>query len=394
MKSAAGNGPIGPVLIVAGETSGDQRGARLLEALRRESPGLEAFGLVGEALTAAGCEAIAESREIAVVGLVEVLKVLPRARAIFRRLVEEVERRGARTAILIDSPEFNLRLARELRRRGLKVIYYVSPQVWAWRRGRIHQISRDVDLMLVLFPFEVDYYREHGLDVVHVGHPLVDEIPRLPSAWDERPLESATAVATVALLPGSRRSEVKAPLPGMLAAVKTLASLRPVRARLIVAPAVDDTLFTGILAQSGLAEAGVELEWVRGQDRLAALADSHLAFCASGTATLETGLLGTPMIVLYRLKALTYLVARWLVDLPHFCIVNLVLGERVVPELLQAEAAPAKVAELAAGLLSDRAAITAQRQGLERLRQALGPAGASPRAAAAVLERWRRWGLL
>jgi lipid-A-disaccharide synthase len=386
------------VLVVAGEASGDQRGARLYEELRREVPGLAAYGLAGEALAAAGCEVLAESREIAVVGLVEVIKILPRARAIFRLILSEVERRGTRTAILIDSPDFNLRLARQLKKRGLKVIYYVSPQVWAWRKGRVKQICRDVDLMLVLFPFEVDFYRRHGLDAVHVGHPLVDEVPALPSAWDRRPLQGTGERATIGLLPGSRRSEVKSLLPGMLAALAELAKAgpppaRPVEARLMVAPSLDESLLRQLVDAAGL-PAGVELSYVRGEDRFAAIADSHLALCASGTATLEVGLLGTPMIVLYKLKTVSYWLARWLVDLPHFCIVNLVLGERVVPELLQGETAPEKVARLAGELLADSAAIAALRVNLARLRPALGEAGASRRAAAAVAERWRAWRLL
>lgn len=383
-----------PVLIVAGEASGDQRGARLFAELRERVPGLEAYGLVGEELQAAGAEAIAESREIAVVGLVEVLKVVPRARAIFRRLLEEVERRGTGTAILIDSPEFNLRLARELRRRGVRVVYYVSPQIWAWRKGRVKQIARDVDLMLVLFPFEAGFYVEHGLDAVHVGHPLVDEMPALPGAWDTRPLTGPAEPATIALLPGSRRSEVRSLLPGMLEALALLAGSRPLRGRLMVAPSFDEAILHELVAASGLAAAGVPLEYVRGAERHRAVADSHLALCASGTATLETGLLLTPMLVLYRLKTLTYWMARFLVDLPHVCIVNLVLGERVVPELIQGEAAPEKVAEAARGLLADPAAIATMRAGLARLRPALGAAGASRRAAETVVERWRRWELL
>jgi len=382
------------VLIVAGEASGDQRGARLLEELRREVPGLEAFGLAGDALAAVGCEVLAESREISVVGLVEVLKILPRARAIFRHLLEEVDRRGVRTAILIDSPDFNLRLARELRRRGLRVIYYVSPQIWAWRRGRIRQICRDVDLMLVLFPFEVDFYREHGLDAVHVGHPLVDEIPELGNVWHRQPLTSPGDTAIVALLPGSRRSEIKALLPGMLEALVELSRVRSIKIRWIVAPSVDETLFDQIVAELSVAVGGLDIERFRGEERHAAVAGSHLALCASGTATLETALLGTPMIVLYRLKTLTYWFARFLVDLPHFCIVNLVLGERVVPELLQGETAPKNVARQAADLLADPAAISAMRQGLARLRPALGEAGASARAASTILDRWRAWGIL
>jgi lipid-A-disaccharide synthase len=378
------------VLVVAGEASGDQRAARLLAELRHAHPAVRAFGLGGDALRAAGCETLADSREIAVVGLVEVLRILRRARAIFRQLLDEVDRRGARTAILVDSPDFNLRLARELRRRGVRVVYYVSPQLWAWRKGRIHAIRRDVDLMLALFPFEVDFYHQHGVDAVHVGHPLVDEIPRLPQAWDG----PAEGPMRLALLPGSRRSEVGTLLPRMLEATALLARRLPVHARLIQAPSVDASYFDAIVAASPVGREGLALERVEGDGRLAALADSHLALCASGTATLETGLLGTPLIALYRLNPLSYWLARWLVQLPHFCIVNLVLESRVVPELLQGETQGSPLADAAQALLKDKGRIEAQRRELANLRQVLGPAGASARAAAIVAERWRGWGLL
>ena len=192
------------LLIVAGEESGDRHGAHLLEALRRRLPDVSAFGLAGDELVAAGATQIADSAEISVVGLVEVLKVVRRARQIKAELLREVDRRRPAAALLIDSPGFNLRMARSLTERGVPVVYYVSPQIWAWWKSRVRGIAETVDKMLVLFPFEVDFYRDAGVDVTHVGHPLVDEVPELPHVWDARP--EAAGPFNIALMPGSRAS--------------------------------------------------------------------------------------------------------------------------------------------------------------------------------------------
>ncbi len=363
------------LLMVAGEASGDLHGARLLAELRGLAPEVQAFGLGGDQLTAAGFERIADAREIAVVGISEALRVLPRARVIFRRLLEEVERRRTRTAVLIDFPDFNLRLARELKKRGVRVLYYISPQVWAWRRRRVKMIARVVDRMLVLFPFEVAFYRERGVEVVHVGHPLVDEVPSLESVWDR---STAGGPFELALLPGSRVNEVEALLPVMLEAVRRLAKDLPLRVRLLLAPTVPRELVDEEIALSGL-----PVEVAVG-DRFQRLAESHLAICASGTATLETGLVGTPLIVIYRLASWTYFVARLLVRLPYFSLVNLVLGKRAVPELVQFEARPARIADEARRLLTDREAVAEMRRELVQLRPRLGEGGASRRAAIEV----------
>ncbi|MGE5234170.1 MAG: lipid-A-disaccharide synthase [Acidobacteriota bacterium] len=364
------------LLMVAGEASGDLHGARLLGELQRLAPEVRAFGLGGDELAATGLECLARAREISAVGLRAVLEVLPRARQIFRQILAEVDRRRPSTAVLVDFPEFNLRLAPELRRRGVRVVYYISPQIWAWRRGRVRQIERSVDRMLVLFPFEVDFYRQHAVDVVHVGHPLVDEVPLLPQAWS-RP-DAAQGPFRIALLPGSRESEVRALLPVLLSSVRMLGERLPIEARLIQAGTLANERFSGAVEA-----AGVPLTVVR-RDRFAAIADSHLALCASGTATLEVGLLGTPLMVLYRLGAMTYAMGRLLVRLPHVSLVNLVLGRGAVPELLQRDAAPAEVARRAAALLGDPAAIAAMRRDLAELRPRLGAPGASARAAAEV----------
>jgi len=363
------------LLVVAGEASGDLHGARLLSELRRRVPDLTAFGLGGDEMRAAGLEAVAHSSEISVVGITEVLKILPRAREVFADLLREVERRRPGLAVLIDFPDFNLRLAKELKGRGLEVVYYISPQVWAWRKGRVKTIAKVVDRMLVLFPFEADFYRDHGVDVVHVGHPLVDEVPVLPQAWDRG--ESAGPFR-VALLPGSRRSEVEALLPTLLEAARKLAARLPVEVRIIKAPTIPSELL-----DEAVGLAGLPVEIVA-EDRFAAIADSHLAICASGTATLEVGLLGTPMIMVYRLASWTYALAKLLVRLPNVSLVNLVLDRRAVPELIQGEANPERIAAEAERLLTDAGERDRMREALAEVRGRLGEGGASRRAAGEV----------
>jgi lipid-A-disaccharide synthase len=367
------------LLVVAGEASGDLHGARLVEELHRLAPGVRTFGLGGDELQAAGLEAVAHSSEVAVVGITEVLKELPRIRQVFAALLSEVDRRRPAGAVLVDFPDFNLRLAKELKRRGVPVIYYISPQVWAWRKGRVKTIAKVVDRMLVLFPFEVDFYQRSQVGVTHVGHPLVDEVPVLPQAWEagenDRPYR-------LALLPGSRRSEIAALFPTMLLAARELSARVPVRVRVIQAPTIRRELLRENILASGLPEESVEIV---AADRFAAIADSHLALCASGTATLEVGLLGTPMVVIYRLASWTYLLARMLVRLPNVSLVNLVLERRVVPELIQDDANPARIAAEAEHLLRDAAAREAVRSGLAELRGRLGEGGGSRRAAEEVV---------
>lgn len=370
------------LLVVAGEASGDLHGARLLAELRRLVPEVEAFGLGGGELAAAGLERLADSAEISVVGLTEALRILPRARQIFERILAEVDRRQPQLAVLIDFPEFNLRLARELAERGVPIVYYISPQVWAWRRGRIKAIAELVDAMLVLFPFEAEFYRRHGVDAVHVGHPLVDEIPELPHVWDRG--EPRDEPYQIALLPGSRANEVEALLPVMLDTVRRLAEEIPVFARLIRA-----TTIPAAAVEEAVELSGLPVRIVPAADRAEAIASSHFALCASGTATLEVGLLGTPMAVLYRLGGWTYLAGRLLVRLPYVSLVNLVLERPAVPELLQWRAHPERVSATVLALLRDRPALEEMRRSLGELRGRLGKKGASARAAAEVAARLR-----
>lgn len=366
------------LLMVAGEASGDLHGARLLEEIQHFRPQVEAFGLGGDELQRAGLEAVAHSSEISVVGITEALAVLRRAREIFSLLLQEVERREPSAAVLIDSPDFNLRLAKALKKRGLKVIYYISPQVWAWRQRRVKAIARWVDEMLVILPFEIDFYRQHGVRAIDVGHPLVDEVPELPQVWDAE--SSKPRSYRIALLPGSRSSEIEAILPTLLQAATNLSRELPVSLVLIRAPTVSSEQISRALS-------GFELEVeVVAENRFQHIAASHLALCASGTATLEVGLLRTPMIVVYRLGAGSAMIGRLFIRLPRVSLVNLVLGREAVPELLQEDASPAAIAAKAASLLQDSEKIRMMRKDLDELRVRLGESGASRRAAEQVLE--------
>ncbi len=367
------------LLIVAGEASGDLHGGRLLAELGKLVPEVKAFGLGGDELAAAGLEPVAHSSEISVVGITEAFKILRRAHQIFHQLLAEVERRQARWAVLIDSPDFNLRLAKQLKARGVRVIYYISPQVWAWRRRRVHAIRKLVDKMLVVFPFEVEFYRRYDVDATFVGHPLVDEVPGLPQVWDD----AATAAGVegpfhVALLPGSRNSEVERILPPLLAGAARLAGELPVRLSLIRAP----TILPWKL-EAPLAGLGVEVEIVS-EDRFSTLASCHLALCAAGTATVEVGLIGTPMIVVYKISRWTYMMARLLAHSPFASMVNLLLEREAVPELIQHDAEPEIICRRAARLLTDPEEIRAMRDDLGQRRECLGEPGASGRAAIEV----------
>ncbi|MEM9290585.1 MAG: lipid-A-disaccharide synthase [Acidobacteriota bacterium] len=373
-----------PLLMVAGEASADLHGARLLTELKKILPSQQAFGLGGEELRKAGLEVVSDE-DIAVVGIVEVLRVLGRARRVRDRLLEEARQRRPAAAVLIDMPEFNLRIAEHLRELGIPVVYYVSPQIWAWRRGRVKKIERVVDHMLVFFPFEVDFYRGHGVEVTHVGHPLVDEVPEIPQVWDHGVAPTPEEAFQVALLPGSRRAEIARMLPILLAAVGELRQRLPtgssVRAVLVRAATIPEEELAAAL--DALPE-DVPRPEIISTDRFQTLASSHVALCKSGTSNLEVGLLRTPLVVGYRLAAWTYWLAKWLVKVPYVSLVNLVLEREAAKELIQGDMTPGRLAEEARRLLTDSSYRDSQRQALAELRPRLGERGASRRAAQAV----------
>jgi lipid-A-disaccharide synthase len=280
--------------------------------------------------------------------------------------------------VLIDFPEFNLRLAKALKKRGVKIVYYISPQIWAWRRRRVRTIAKVVDAMLVVLPFEVDFYRQHAVEAIHVGHPLVDEVPSLLQSWDQS--GTPDDPKRIALLPGSRSSEIKSNLPVMLQAAEELARHMPIEVAVIKANSIPLSTIKSYLEGCPLSVRIVS------EARFEELAGSHLALCASGTAALEVGLLTTPMIVIYRVHSWTFMLGRLLVRLPHISLVNLVLTRAAVPELLQSQAVPKRISDEAAAILADRDRIDRMRSDLAELRPRLGESGASARAASQVLK--------
>jgi lipid-A-disaccharide synthase len=327
-----------------------------------------------------GTDLVAHTRDLAVVGITEVLLHLGRLQAIYSRTLREIQTNPPDVAVLVDYPDINLRFARKLKALGVPVVYYVSPQIWAWKKRRIHTIRETVTRMLVIFPFEEELYRRAGVDVAFVGHPLVDAARPAPDRGAflrEHGLEPERPV--VALLPGSRRAEIAHNLPPLAGAVSLLKARRPdLHFLLARAPGLPDALFTETLA-------GLPVRVVEGRSH-AALGSAAVALVASGTATVETALLGTPMVVVYRLSPLTYALGRPFVSVPHYAMPNLVAGRRVVPEIIQGDFTPERVTQEALLLLEDPARAESMRLGLAEVRLKLGAPGASARAATHVAE--------
>lgn len=366
----------GSIMIVAGEVSGDLHAGNMLAEIKMIEPDVQAFGVGGERLRANGLECLATTDELAHMGLFEVLRELPRIRRIMQGLVEEARRRRPRLAVLVDSPDFNLRLATRLKRLGVPVVLYVSPQLWAWRRGRVRQVRRLANEVLCLLPFEVPFYEEHGVPARYVGHPLVDDIAR-DGLLDHRIEPSPRKLA---LMPGSRAMEVRTLLPTMVRALAELDDEQVDDAVLVEAPGVG-TIIEDVLAAEG---GDHRIRLANGPGRRRELASACLAWTASGTATLECAILDVPMVVGYRLQPLTYAIARMLVRVPHVALVNLIAEDRVAPELIQGDWNPALLAETTQRLLEGSA--DEQRPMLSIVRRRLGDPGASRHAAEAVLE--------
>jgi lipid-A-disaccharide synthase len=357
------------LFISAGETSGDTYAAWLLEALKRRLPSAEYFGCAGPRLRAAGCEALIESESIAVVGLAEVVTEIPRVWRHYRALIAEAIRRQPDVAVLVDAPDFNLRLARRFRRQGIPVFYLVAPQVWAWRRWRVRQIRRRVDRLACIFPFEEAWFRERGVNAEYIGHPLAARVKPTVSRQEFFAAHGlAAGRPLLALLPGSRQREAALNLPAMLEA----------------AAQVDAQALVAVPPELPLA--GVTIPVVRGAT-YDALAHADVALVASGTVTIETALLGTPMVVVYRVTEPTWLLGRLLVSTRFYSMVNLVAGRAVVPELIQDAFTPKNAAEEINRLLGDPGARSHMKVGLAEVASKLS-AVSDPmdRAAGRIIE--------
>jgi len=360
----------GSLMIIAGEASADAHGAGVVRALRRRQADLVCFGVGGPALRDAGVEILVDAASLAVVGITE---VAVKARALIDalgRVRRALARRRPALLVLIDLPDFNLMVAATARRLGIPVLYYISPQIWAWRPGRIRKIARRVDHMAVILPFEEVLYRRHGVPVTFVGHPLMDAAPPLSTEPPGPP--------RVGLLPGSRDREIERHLPEMLAAAKAVARQRPdVRFTVSVAPGVDPAFVHRLI---GEADAGGSLEMVVGGVR-GILAHSTLVVAASGTVTLEAAVAGTPTVIVYKVSPLSYRLGRALIRVPFIGLANLIAEAPVVPELIQDEVTGETIAAHVLSLLDDPARRRAMRDALARVRLRLGPPGAGQRVA-------------
>lgn len=345
------------LLVVAGEASADAHGARVVERLGRALPGLECFGLGRERLLAAGLSAVADADDLRVVGISEALRGLSKIRRIFGRVLGEVQRRKPAAALLIDLPDFNLRLARRLKRLEVPVVYYVAPQAWAWRKGRVRQLRRRVHRLCVVFPFEAGFFQSHGVPAEFVGHPLMEE--RFPPS-EERPNR-------VAIVPGSRPREIERLLPALAGAARILKErFDQLEFVLPLAPGIE----AGRVKEF-LRAAGVEATLLPGGVS-EAVPGSRLALVTSGTAALESALAGVPMVVVYRVSRMTYLLVRPIYRLPHVCMVNILAGRGLVPELLQGRANAGAIAQAALPLLADGEERTRMVAGMREVARSLG----------------------
>ena len=370
--------------IVAGESSGDQLGAALITALRERVPDLQCFGVAGPKMIAAGCEAWAGAEELAVMGLTEVLSHLPRLLRLRAALTARFLASRADVFVGVDSPEFNLGLAKRLHARGLRTVQYVSPQVWAWRQGRVRNIGRACDLVLCLLPFETAFYSSHGVAATFVGHPLADQIPlQVDRDGARAALGLSTAATVIVLLPGSRVGEVERLGKHFVQAAAWMAERRP--DIVFIAPMATARARETFASKQAEVPAAPKILLLEGRAQQA-LAACDAAIVASGTATLETLLSRRPMVVAYRLGAVTAFLLRRLrlVKVPYFSQPNLLVGRPLVPELLQEQVSGAALGEALLGRLSDPAYLRQLDEEFGKVHEALR-GGAAARAAAAIL---------
>ena len=401
------------ILISAGEASGEMYGAQLIEALQRKAelrsagqpgaavptqtshptlaslptqPPLEFFGVGGDRMRAAGCNTVVDAKDLSVVGITEILSHLPRIYGLYRHLIAEADKRKPDLAIVIDSPAFNWRVARQMKRRGVPVVYYVAPQFWAWRQGRVRLLRDYIDKALVIFPFEEKFYRDRGVDATFVGHPLADLAqPAIERNDYAAQFHLNPAKHWITLMPGSRVKEVRMNLPTILEAAAQLGS--DYEFLLPVAPTLDRAFLKNLIGQQRVTLV---------PESLPALWHSQAGVIASGTATVEAAMMRTPFVMVYRVSTLTYLLGKPRVKVPHFAMVNLIAGEQVVPELVQHDFTARDVVARLREILPDGAARARMLEGLTGVKALLrapesqveGPEQQSPadRAAGIILE--------
>ena len=372
------------VLIVAGEASGDLHGANLVRAMLESDPGLVFYGIGGPKMEAAGVRCLARAGDMAVVGLTEVFSKLGMILGIMRKLKRSLWEEKPALIILIDYPDFNMPLARAAKKRGVPVFYYISPQVWAWRRGRIKQLRQCVDRMAVILPFEAEMYRREGMAVEFVGHPLLDGINtkyHRNEAICRFDLREEGSI--IGLLPGSRPGEVTKLLPEMLAAAGIIKQELPTAQ--FVLPLADTLDRDGMEEMIRPCQEKLNVKII-GNEIYEVLAVCDAAMVTSGTATLETALIGVPMIIVYKISLFTYLMGRIFVNVDHIGLANIIAGKTVVPELIQQDVNPPRMAKEILAILNDVERKNRIKRELAGIREKLGAPGASRRAANLAME--------
>lgn len=369
------------ILVVAGEASGDLHAGNLIRAAQRQSSGLDFYGMGGVEMRAAGARLSHDLREVSVIGLVEVLGRLPKILRTLRELADSIKTEKPDLALLVDFPDFNLKLAEKLKKAGVPVLWYISPQIWAWRAERINKIIRLIDHMLVILPFEVDFYRQHNLNVHFVGHPLIDTVkPQLSPAEARAKFKLRAELPLIALLPGSRNIEIKLLLPHLIEAAQRLHA-RDQRRQFIL-PLANTLDPNRIKAEIDKANVPIQLVQNATYD---AVAIADCAVVAAGTATLETALLNTPQIIIGRVSRLTWFLWSRYTKLPYYGLPNYIADEKVITELIQHQANGERICAEIENLLTsidDRERLFA---GYARVRARLGEKGASERAAQALI---------
>jgi lipid-A-disaccharide synthase len=371
------------IMLSCGEASGDQYAWALAAELRRRDPSVEVFGFGGQRLAAAGADLIGNFEGLTVTGLTEALRVLPQSYAMLRRLIRAARQRRPDVFVAIDFPDFNFHLLAPIRRLGIPIVYYVGPQLWAWRPGRMRTMKALVDKVLVIFPFEKAVYERAGVPVEFVGHPLVDLARALqPRSAFLRDRGLVPEAPTVALLPGSRPNEIRRIAPAMIAALPLIRQqFHDAQFVVACAPTLPDAEFAPFI--TARLSPPPALVFDRVDD---VLASSDVVITASGTATVQAALHERPMVVVYRLSRLSYLIGKPFITVQMYAMPNLVAGYRVVPELIQGDLTASRIAAETAVFLADREKHARTREALRHVREALGAPGASGRAAEAILE--------
>jgi lipid-A-disaccharide synthase len=370
------------IMIIAGEASGDMHGARLVREMLKINPALDFYGIGGKKLREEGVELLADASDMAVVGLTEAVARLGSLLKIMTTMKKSLDERRPDLVILIDYPDFNLSIAKAASKRGIKVLYYISPQVWAWRKGRIGKIKKTVNQMAVILPFEVETYRQKGVTVTYVGHPLLDIVEAGSSRQDLRKkFGLAEAGITIGILPGSRLAEINKLLPELLRAAEILKKEIPdVQFVLPLADTLTEEDVRHIMSRFNV---GVEI--ISGQT-YDVISCADLALVASGTATLEVALLKIPMIIVYKVSLLSYVVGRLIVDVKNIGLVNIVAGKTIVPELLQRDANGERIASEALAILKNGERKKEMIRDLDIIRAKLGDPGAAIRTAKLALD--------